>query len=199
MNSKELIFNKALKLFALHGYDGTTVNMICRKIGISKSSFVNHFAGKDELLETILLRSKEMFHRENPTLEQRMHIADTHSLQETLNILTDQYITTWSNPINVELWQIVHKEQFRNNEVGRIILNETSTRIERLTATFDRLQKNNKMIACDSKYIATNYVYSIRAQHLDYVLSKLYLSDSRPYIENIYQTGKIIADLYKID
>lgn len=200
MNYKEQILNKALKLFALHGYDGITVNMICRKVGITKSVFTSNYSGKEELLDEILIRCNDILVKANPTIALRKELADTLTLQETLKFLIDKYIFIWNDPQDMLLWQVVSNEQYRNKEAGKIILEETSARIERLAVTFDLLQQNGKMIPCNSYQVATSYAYSIRAQHLDYLFSKLYLPENNDrYIEGMYQTGKAFADLYSKD
>ena len=47
--SREEIYQAALEEFGAHGYDGTTVEQICRRHGISKGMMYHYYAGKDEL------------------------------------------------------------------------------------------------------------------------------------------------------
>lgn len=197
MKTKDLIFNKALKLFALYGYDGTSIRMICREVGISESSLYNHYAGKKQLLAAILATCEDLFLGENPTIEERLAVAENLTLRETLHSIITRFLETWKNPQKVELWQALSMEQYKNKDAGMIIIKEIERRIERAAATFDYLQKQNKMIPCNSVLIAANFIYSIRAQHLDYMLSNLCLPDSKHYIDNMYQTGDMIADLYE--
>ncbi|MFO7657122.1 MAG: TetR/AcrR family transcriptional regulator [Bacteroidales bacterium] len=49
-----LIMNTALELFALYGYESTTISQIAKKAGISKGLLYNYFESKEYLLETIL-------------------------------------------------------------------------------------------------------------------------------------------------
>lgn len=198
MKTKELIFNAALRLFALHGYDGTSIRAICKAVGISESSLYNHYAGKKELLSAILSRYNEIFEQVNPSVAEREHLADTLSLGEVLFYLIDRFIALTDNPEDLQIWQVLSSEQYKNREAGMIIITETTRRIERLTAIFDRMQKNNKMLPCNSKQVATSYIFSIRAQHLSYILSRLYLPDSKRNIDDIHKTAELIADLYGI-
>ncbi|HHD16932.1 MAG TPA: TetR/AcrR family transcriptional regulator [Euryarchaeota archaeon] len=48
------IIETAVELFAQHGYDETSVNMIIDRIGIAKGTFYHYFSSKDELLEEIV-------------------------------------------------------------------------------------------------------------------------------------------------
>lgn len=54
--SREEILRAALELFAEHGFDKTSVQMIAKKAGISQGLTYNYFAGKDDLLRTIFER-----------------------------------------------------------------------------------------------------------------------------------------------
>jgi len=51
--TREKILDAALSLFAVGGYDGTSLAHIARAVGIQKPSLYNHFSGKDELFLTV--------------------------------------------------------------------------------------------------------------------------------------------------
>jgi AcrR family transcriptional regulator len=51
---KAQIIQTALQLFAVKGYDNTTVNNIINEAGISKGGFYHHYNSKEELLEDIV-------------------------------------------------------------------------------------------------------------------------------------------------
>lgn len=52
--TKEKLFYSALRLFAQKGYANVGIRGLCRTVGIKESSFYNHYAGKESLLEAIL-------------------------------------------------------------------------------------------------------------------------------------------------
>lgn len=195
MNNKEHIFDSALKLFALHGYSGVTINMICEESSISKSVFTSHYSGKEEILDEILSRCNYILQTPRSVLEKESADSHSYSLQEILEKLIDEYLAVLNNPQDMLLWQVTTKEQFRNKKAGQIILEEISARIERLTNTFDRLQQEGKMNPCDSGLMASNYIYSIRALFQDCILSRLYALDSKEYIQRMYQTANMLAVL----
>lgn len=56
--SYQLIKQEALNLFAIHGYEGTSLADIAKQVGIKKQSIYTHFKGKDALFMQIL---KETF------------------------------------------------------------------------------------------------------------------------------------------
>lgn len=50
---KTEILQTALGMFYRHGYENTSVNMICQEIGISKGGFYHYFGSKDDLIPAI--------------------------------------------------------------------------------------------------------------------------------------------------
>lgn len=57
--SRARILEAALRLFAEHGYERTSVKMIARAAGISQGLLYNYFAGKDALLAAIFEASMD--------------------------------------------------------------------------------------------------------------------------------------------
>lgn len=54
MSNKDKILEAATELFHLHGYDRTSIDMLIKKAGVSKSNFYYYFEGKEELGLSIL-------------------------------------------------------------------------------------------------------------------------------------------------
>lgn len=52
---KELIYRTTIELFGKFGYDGLSVNQLCREAAISKGSFFQYFPSKSHLLEFTVL------------------------------------------------------------------------------------------------------------------------------------------------
>lgn len=59
--TKEKILKAATGEFALHGFDGATVNQICRKHGISKGLIYHNFKNKEELYLRCVEQAVEEF------------------------------------------------------------------------------------------------------------------------------------------
>lgn len=55
-DARERIIDEALHLFALHGLDGMSLQMLAGAVGLHKSSLFHHFSGKDELCRACLDR-----------------------------------------------------------------------------------------------------------------------------------------------
>ena len=56
MSNKDKIMESATELFHLYGYDGTSVDMLIKKAGVSKSNFYYYFEGKEELGLSVLTK-----------------------------------------------------------------------------------------------------------------------------------------------
>ena len=50
METRQLIFDTAIKMFAEKGYDAVTVDDICEKTRVGKSTFYNLFKSKDQII-----------------------------------------------------------------------------------------------------------------------------------------------------
>ncbi len=48
-STRQRILDEALKLFAQHGFAGTSMRMVARATGLRESSLYNHFPGKEDL------------------------------------------------------------------------------------------------------------------------------------------------------
>ena len=53
---KNEIINAANELFALKGYDGTSVSDILEKVGIAKGTLYHHFKSKEDILDALIER-----------------------------------------------------------------------------------------------------------------------------------------------
>ncbi len=53
-NTRQAILNAALSLFSVKGYEGVPVKEIAKAVGIQDSSLYKHFAGKQEIFDTLM-------------------------------------------------------------------------------------------------------------------------------------------------
>lgn len=53
VSTRQRLLDVALHLFATHGFSGTSMRMLAREAGLRESSIYNHFAGKDELYQSV--------------------------------------------------------------------------------------------------------------------------------------------------
>jgi len=60
-SKRDLIVDRALQLFYLHGFNATGVDKIITQAGISKKTLYSHFRTKDELILATLRKRDELF------------------------------------------------------------------------------------------------------------------------------------------
>ena len=53
-NTREEILEAALELFAVNGYEATSISQIADAVGVRKASLYNHFANKQDILDTVI-------------------------------------------------------------------------------------------------------------------------------------------------
>lgn len=65
---RDEILKAATRLFAAHGFDGTSVQSIAEAVGIRKPSLLYHFPSKDELRRCVLDQMLDHWNQELPRL-----------------------------------------------------------------------------------------------------------------------------------
>jgi AcrR family transcriptional regulator len=83
------IIRAAVDEFLEKGYDGTSMESIARRAGVSKGGLYHHFSGKDEIL---LLANQKL----NEPVHTFMHQASQHtSASEGLSLYIKNYLEYW--------------------------------------------------------------------------------------------------------
>ena len=53
-STREQILEAALDLFAVNGYEATSISQLADAVGIRKASLYSHFANKQDILDTVV-------------------------------------------------------------------------------------------------------------------------------------------------
>ena len=81
MSNKDKIMDAATELFHLYGYAGTSIDMLIKKAGVSKSNFYYYFEGKEELGLNVLTKLADSQVREMSEIMQ----TDLNPVEQLLN------------------------------------------------------------------------------------------------------------------
>ena len=74
MGTKSQIFSVSLRLFAVHGYENVSVRQIADAVGIKAGSIYNHYATKEEILDSCYEFWMNNRHATRPNKEQYENI-----------------------------------------------------------------------------------------------------------------------------
>ena len=126
MKTKERITEEALKLFAEHGYKGTSVKQIADAVGIKDASLYKHFDSKQEIFQSIV----ELIASHTAELSKKLGIpdgteydrktaeffrkVDTEGLKK---LLREAFLFYLKDPYLSKFWRISHIEQYSHPEI----------------------------------------------------------------------------------
>ncbi|HPG10672.1 MAG TPA: helix-turn-helix domain-containing protein [Chitinophagaceae bacterium] len=88
---KQHILEAALKVFAAHGYDGATINMIAKEAGIAKGLMYTYYESKEKLVEELIrfgLKKAASFMQEKPF----HHLTTRKAFEESLRHMIDLFL-----------------------------------------------------------------------------------------------------------
>ncbi len=74
-NTKEIILNTALQLFADRGYDGVGMREIASKAGVRESAIYKHYKNKQDIFDSIILKMDEVYEQETASFQIPQNIA----------------------------------------------------------------------------------------------------------------------------
>ncbi|KAB8126580.1 TetR/AcrR family transcriptional regulator [Gracilibacillus oryzae] len=99
--SSQAIKQEALNLFALHGYEGTSLADIAEQVGIKKQSIYAHFKGKDDLFIQVL---KETFADEIKREKEYLKANASHTLKELLWESLQNFTSRFHHDNRLKFW-----------------------------------------------------------------------------------------------
>ena len=91
MDTKNKIFNTALRLFSSNGYDNVSTREIASAVGINSASIYYHYSSKEEILDDCYNFYIKYRHTTRLTKEQYEPIILNGTKEEVLNVLNYSY------------------------------------------------------------------------------------------------------------
>ncbi len=168
--TKEKIFEAAIDLFALKGFDATSMREIAETVGIKKASMYSHYKSKDEILEKIV---------EHP-LERVLAIGEaeveTEELIVTMGIdgfmeLSGETMTRWiEDPHMEKIFRIILIELYHNQQVKKLYLELWDTAYSFWESNFNIMMKHKLIKPYDSKVLTMELISFFQNAFTDYFL-----------------------------
>ncbi len=172
-NTKELIFESAIKLFSTRGYQGTSMRNLAKDVGIKESSLYYHYPGKTTILEAILEYYMEGFKESVPDkMETEVLLQSFDDPVEFWLFGIVEYFKR--QPPHMEaVANILLNEMFLNNQCGTFVLQTMFTVQKAATEVLLQGLLDKGLIRdCDVSLIAEQYVYMIHGLDIETRLLK---------------------------
>lgn len=83
VNTRERLLNAALRLFAMHSFAGTSLQMIADNLGVTKAAIYHHFKTRDEILTAVV----------QPALQELREVIAKAEAQRSANARIDALLT----------------------------------------------------------------------------------------------------------
>lgn len=91
VGTKKKIFNTAIELFMLNGYDNVSIRNIAHKVGIRQSTIYNHFKSKQEILDAIYNFYCYYYLKDRPSLKDMEAKLQNESLMDIIDSIRSDF------------------------------------------------------------------------------------------------------------
>lgn len=165
MNTKEIILDVSLKLFAQNGYDGVSVRQIAKEVGVRESALYKHFKNKEDILHCVIEECQSRIHNayvENEVPETVMtDIARGYrqlSKDKLFEISWNLFQLYTKDPIVANFRRLLMREQFSHSFIADLY-NQFFLKgvIQKQSKTFAALVKGSYFEECNPEIIALQF------------------------------------------
>lgn len=150
--TKEKILEEALKLFAQSGYMGTSMNEIAAQIGVSKAALYKHYSSKQEILDSIVERMKQMdaervkeYEMPNGNMEEVIAGYKNTALDKIRGFTKVQFLHWTEEEFSCCFRKMLTLEQYRDPKIAKIYQNYLAEGpLRYMEAVFSGIVENRK-------------------------------------------------------
>lgn len=161
MKTKEKILYATLDLADKEGLGRISMSDIATAIGIKKPSLYNHYASKEELIQTMFthIRAKALEKMPNDNMEAYVQRFPSEAI---LYHAIDVYYK-WNQESDVrKLNRVIISEKMTNPLVAKMDEEETNERIQYFKTLFDLMTTNGKATIKNTEFVAKLIVYHMQ-------------------------------------
>jgi TetR/AcrR family transcriptional repressor of mexJK operon len=153
------ILQAASAIFVAKGYEGTNMEEIAAKAGVSKQTVYKHFADKERLFAEIVLATTDQV--EDVVTLVLKAFAESHDVTDTLQQLGRRFLSAVMQPELLKVRRLVIANADRMPQLGRSWYENGFERVlEALAASFARLTDQGLM-RVNEPYVAASHFFGI--------------------------------------
>jgi AcrR family transcriptional regulator len=161
---RRYIQERAMPVFAEHGYFGTTMEQVAEAAEVSKGTLYNYFAGKNDLFGSLVERGiDELF----AMLDQVMDAGG--SIQEVTHRLVQHFLEYFASGLGMRMMILSEREQITatHREIGPLIQARYRALIERVAGLI-RLGQEQGILRPGDPVRAATVVISILSAEIHF-------------------------------
>lgn len=189
-NTKEIILEESLKLFAVSGFEAVSIRTIADAVGIGNSALYKHYESKQAIFDALVEVSKKKY------LEQCSSVtSDIRGLESVKENCFKMFEYQTQNEWIVNFRQLLLLEKFRNPKMAEIYKEFfVDIPINRQKEIFEYLQKRGLMVEGDAltyamELYAPFYMYHF-VEHDYGVLKEKYERHIEYFFKNYFITDQ---------
>lgn len=119
----ERIMEHALELFSKNGYQGTSMSDIAARLGITKGALYRHYAGKRDILDSIVQRMYELDaeRARQYSMPEELPDGSSAACEQSLREYSKAQFRYWTEePFPAAFRRMLTLEQYRDGEMARL-------------------------------------------------------------------------------
>ncbi|MEA2646993.1 MAG: TetR/AcrR family transcriptional regulator, mexJK operon transcriptional repressor [Chloroflexota bacterium] len=166
LGSADTIREAAAGLFLSRGYQGTSIDEVAARAGVSKQTIYTHFANKDDLFQDLVLGNAGR--AEAFVSEMLAGIEEAGDLEASLRELARTYVRFVIRPQVLQLRRLVIAEAARFPDLARAYYERVPARVYAAMAQlFARLSKAGRLRVDDPGAAAHHFAWLTLGQAMD--------------------------------
>lgn len=197
-STREKIWISAVWLFSSQGADRVGIRELCRSVNIKESSFYNHFASKNQLLEEIFSRYLECANQTILTVEEVDEIVDREGVDGFFGAMMEKFLSVTANPLFQTMRRIVLMESFINPTAAEIAgKNMYSFRKESMERGLRRMMQKGLIKDIDVDAVIIAYCYAASELLDEYLLLDNWNQDAGEIQHRLVNHVRFFTNLLK--
>jgi len=183
VGTRKEIFESAIELFKLKGFNGVSLRDIAEQVGIRQSTIYNHFNSKQEILDAIYDYYCHYYLKDRPSLEDMESALKNESIMDIIGRIRYEFKEDYSQKLS-DITKIIFQRisiDDRANEIAKSLMVKEG--VEYVEAVFNKAVEMGRFAPFDTHAMSV-FINNIRLSTLH-----IWIIDSTP--ETL---EKVVAD-----